>query len=221
MIQTDNDWEGYVSAESEKEYYRNLRTFLVDEYRNFAVYPRMDDIFNAIKYTSLAEVKVVILGQDPYIKPHEAHGLSFSVNRGIRIPPSLYNIYKELQTDLGLTIPGHGCLVKWTAQGVLLLNNVLTVRANVSNSHRNKGWEIFTARLIEIVNQKEEPVVFMLWGNNAKEKEALITNPIHLILKAAHPSPLAGGAFFGCRHFSKANRFLEGNGRTPIDWQIE
>jgi len=221
MINIGNDWDDYASSEYEKDYYKNLRTFLVSEYKTQTVYPHVNDIFNAIKYTSLTETKVVILGQDPYINPGEAHGLSFSVNKGIRIPPSLLNIYKEIKNDLGFDAPNHGNLTSWSEQGVLLLNNVLTVRARESNSHKDKGWEAFTGKIIETVNQKSEPVVFMLWGKNAQEKERFITNPKHLVLKAAHPSPLAGGAFFGCRHFSKANAFLEQHGIEPINWQIE
>jgi len=173
-----------------------------------------------LKFTPYHNLKVVIIGQDPYINPGEAHGLSFSVKPGIKIPPSLLNIYKELANDLGCTMPQTGCLVKWAEQGVLLLNAVLTVRAGSSNTHKNKGWESFTNSVIETIDKKNDPVVFMLWGNNAKEKATLLKNNIHLVLKAAHPSPLAGGSFFGCRHFSKANEFLVQNGKRPIDWQI-
>ena len=212
----NNDWDDLLSSEFEAEYYQKLREFLKNEYDNYTIYPDKYDIFNALRYTPYHKVKVVILGQDPYINPGEAHGLSFSVKPGIRIPPSLLNIYKELNTDIGCPIAKTGCLIKWAEQGVLLLNTVLTVRAGASNSHKNKGWELFTNKLIELVDQKTDPVVFMLWGNNAKEKASSLKNPKHLVLKAAHPSPLAGGAFFGCRHFSRANAFLS----SAIDWVL-
>jgi uracil-DNA glycosylase len=211
-----NDWDELLSAGFDAEYYQRLRMFLTEEYNSHTIYPDKYDIFNALKYTPYHAVKVVILGQDPYINPGEAHGLSFSVKPGIRIPPSLLNIYKELNTDIGCPIAKTGCLIKWAESGVLLLNAVLTVRAGASNSHKNKGWETFTNKVIELVDQKSEPVVYMLWGNNAKAKADLLKNPKHLVLRAAHPSPLAGGAFFGCRHFSQANSFLS----EPIDWEI-
>jgi len=220
MVNIGNDWDAILGDEFKQEYYLLLRKFLVEEYRNYAVFPDMYDIFNALKLTALADTKAVILGQDPYIKKGEAHGLAFSVQDGVRIPPSLMNVYRELQTDLGCEIPNTGCLVKWARQGVLLLNAVLTVRAGASNSHKGRGWETFTDRVIEIVAEKREPVVFMLWGRNAADKAGLITNRRHLVLRAAHPSPLAQGAFFGCKHFSKANEFLAANGLQPIDWQI-
>jgi len=216
-----NDWDQLIGREFEKDYYLALRAFLIEEYRHNTIYPNKYDIFNAIKLTSYRDIKVVILGQDPYIKPAEAHGLSFSVKAGVRVPPSLMNVYKELHNDLGCQIPDNGFLEKWAKQGVLLLNTVLTVREKQSNSHKNKGWEIFTNKIIETIDNRDVPVVFMLWGSNAKEKEALIQNPKHLILKAAHPSPLAGGAFFGCKHFSKANEFLAKNNLSQIDWQID
>ena len=219
-VKMGNDWDALIGDEFEKDYYLRLREFLKQEYSTRKIYPDMYDIFNALKLTPYNAVKVVILGQDPYINPDEAHGLSFSVKPGIRVPPSLMNVYKELLDDLGCTIPNTGCLIKWAEQGVLLLNAVLTVRAGVSNSHKNMGWENFTSRVIEIIDQKTEPVVFMLWGKNAKEKLTLLKNPAHLVLQAAHPSPLAGNAFLGCRHFSKANDFLAKNGREVIDWQI-
>jgi len=220
MVNIGNDWDAILGDEFKKEYYLLLRKFLIDEYRNYAVFPDMYDIFNALRLTSLADTKVVILGQDPYIKRGEAHGLAFSVQDGVRIPPSLFNVYKELQADLGCDIPRTGCLVKWAKQGVLLLNAVLTVRGGVSNSHRGRGWEAFTDKVIETVAGKDAPVVFMLWGRNAAQKADLIRNKRHLVLKAAHPSPMAQGAFFGCRHFSKANSFLVSNGLEAIDWQI-
>lgn len=221
MPKIGNDWDEIIGEEFTKDYYIKLREFLKAEYTSKAIYPNMHDIFNSLKLTGFRETKVVILGQDPYIKPGEAHGLSFSVKPGVKIPPSLLNIFKELKNDLGCEIPNSGCLEKWAARGVLMLNAVLTVRAGESNSHKNKGWENFTSRVIQTLDEhKDKPVVFMLWGNNAKEKEALICNRKHLILKAAHPSPLAGGAFFGCKHFSKANNFLTEHGIEPVDWQL-
>ena len=222
MVHIGNDWDTILKEEFEKEYYLNLRKFLVDEYNNYTIYPNMYDIFNALRYTSCKDVKVVILGQDPYHGAGQAHGLCFSVQKGITPPPSLKNIYKELQNDLGCTIPTHGELTKWAKQGVLLLNAALTVREGRANSHAGKGWEILTDRIISMVNEKEEPVVFLLWGRNAQSKEKLITNKHHLILKCAHPSPLSAyNGFFGCRHFSKCNAFLKECGREEIDWQIE
>ena len=222
MVQIGNDWDELLKEEFEKDYYKNLRSFLAAEYKNYTIHPDMFDIFNALKYTSYADTKVVILGQDPYHEPGQAHGLAFSVQKGVRIPPSLVNIYKELRDELGCYIPNHGCLEKWARQGVLLLNSSLTVRDGAANSHRNKGWEILTNRICELLNEREKPVIFMLWGANAKEKQSVITNPQHIILTSAHPSPLsASRGFFGCGHFSLANRILEREGRGAIDWQIE
>lgn len=217
-----NDWKEYLASEFQKDYYKNLRKFLVNEYNSRVIYPNMYDIFNALHYTSYKDTKVVILGQDPYHGPNQAHGLSFSVNPGVKTPPSLINIYKELHTDLGCYIPNNGYLKKWADQGVLLLNTVLTVRAGDANSHKNKGWEEFTTEVIKVLNKKETPVVFILWGNNAISKENLITNPKHFIIKSVHPSPLsASRGFFGSKPFSKANDFLISTNQTPIDWQIE
>ncbi|WP_124728336.1 uracil-DNA glycosylase [Staphylospora marina] len=217
-----NDWADLLNAEFEKPYYLKLRQFLIEEYSTRTIYPDKYDIFNALHYTSYADTKVVILGQDPYHGPGQAHGLSFSVKPGVRIPPSLVNIYKELHADLGCTIPNHGHLTKWAEQGVLLLNNVLTVRAGQANSHRGKGWEQFTAEVIRTLNEREEPVVFILWGRNAQEKKKLITRDHHLIIESAHPSPLsASNGFFGSRPFSRTNEFLEKHGIRPIDWQID
>ncbi|WP_294403454.1 uracil-DNA glycosylase [uncultured Clostridium sp.] len=217
-----NDWKNYLSDEFKKDYYKNLREFLIHEYNSKVIYPNMYDLFNALHFTSYADTKVVILGQDPYHGPNQAHGLSFSVNPGIRIPPSLVNIYKELHTDLNCYIPNNGYLKKWADQGVLLLNTVLTVRAGEANSHKNKGWEEFTTKVINVLNEKETPVVFILWGNNAISKETLITNPKHLIIKSVHPSPLsASRGFFGSKPFSKTNDFLISTNQKPIDWQIE
>ena len=217
-----NDWKDYLASEFKKDYYINLRKFLINEYNSRVIYPNMYDIFNALHYTSYKDTKVVILGQDPYHGPNQAHGLSFSVNPGIKAPPSLLNIYKELHTDLGCYIPNNGYLKKWADQGVLLLNTVLTVRAGEANSHKNKGWEEFTTKIINVLNEKETPIVFILWGNNAISKEKLITNPKHFIIKSVHPSPLsASRGFFGSKPFSKANNFLISTNQTPIDWQIE
>lgn len=217
-----NDWKDYLASEFESDYYLSLRKFLVSEYNSRVIYPNMYDIFNALHFTSYKDTKVVILGQDPYHGPNQAHGLSFSVNPGVKTPPSLLNIYKELHTDLGCYIPNNGYLKKWADQGVLLLNTVLTVRAKEANSHKNKGWEHFTNKIIKILNQKDTPVVFILWGNNAISKESLITNPKHFIIKSVHPSPLsASRGFFGSRPFSKANDFLISTNQKPIDWQIE
>ena len=181
----------------------------------------MADIFNALKTTDYDDVKVLLLGQDPYHGPGQAHGYAFSVQRGVKTPPSLQNIYKELQSDLGCAVPSHGCLLEWAEQGVLLLNTVLTVRDGQANSHRNRGWELFTDSIIRHLDAREKPLVFLLWGGNAKQKLPLIRGMQHLVLAAAHPSPLSAyNGFFGCRHFSKANAFLQAGGQTPIDWQI-
>ncbi len=219
MVQIGNDWDELLAGEFEKDYYQNLRKFLAEEYRQNTIYPDMHDIFNALKFTPYSQVRAVILGQDPYHGPGQAHGLSFSVQKGKRIPPSLVNIYQELRDDLGVQSPGHGCLEGWARQGVLMLNTVLTVRAKQANSHKGKGWEIFTDRIIELLNQRQEPMVFLLWGANAKAKQSLITNPNHLVLTAAHPSPFSAfSGFFGCRHFSQCNDFLEAHGQGRIPW---
>lgn len=217
-----NNWKYVLNEEFEKDYYKNLRSFLVTEYKTKIIYPNMYDIFNALHYTDYDDVKVVILGQDPYHGPNQAHGLSFSVKPGVKAPPSLMNIYKELHTDLGCYIPNNGYLKKWADQGVLLLNTVLTVRQGEANSHKNKGWEHFTDAVINAINKREKPVVFILWGNNAISKKKLITNPIHKIIQSVHPSPLsANRGFFGSKPFSQANDFLQSIGQEPIDWQIE
>lgn len=221
MIEFNNKWDDILSGEFSKDYYINLRKFLIDEYKNKKIYPNMYDIFNALKLTSYEDVKIVILGQDPYHGENQAHGLAFSVNKGIKIPPSLLNMYKELQNDLGCFIPNNGYLVPWAEQGVLLLNTVLTVREGEPNSHKNKGWEIFTDKVISKLNEREDPIIFILWGNNAKEKLKLITNKRHFILTAPHPSPLsASRGFFGCKHFSKANEILKSLHKEEINWQI-
>lgn len=218
-----NDWLQAIGGEFKKPYYRQLYEFVRQEYSTRVIYPPADDIFNALHLTPLSDVKVLILGQDPYHNEHQAHGLSFSVLPDQReIPPSLQNIYKELQDDLGCYIPDNGYLEKWAKQGVLMLNTVLTVRAHQANSHQGKGWEQFTDAIIEAVNQKDSPVVYMLWGRPAQTKIPMLTNRNHLILKAPHPSPLSAyRGFFGCKHFSQANEFLQRNGARPIDWQIE
>lgn len=216
-----NDWEVPLKAELEQPYYRELRNFLIAEYRTQQIFPDMYDIFNALHYTSLEDTKVVILGQDPYHEPGQAHGLSFSVKPGVPPPPSLINIFKELSTDLGCTVPNNGCLKPWADQGVLLLNTVLTVRAHKANSHRGKGWEIFTDRIISILNEREKPMAFILWGRPARMKKSMITNPKHFIVESPHPSPLSAYAgFFGSRPFSRVNEFLVKTGQTPIEWQL-
>lgn len=221
-INFKNDWQELLEEELSKEYYLKLRQFLITEYKTTTIYPNMHDIFNALHYTAYKDVKVVILGQDPYHGPNQAHGLSFSVKPGVGIPPSLLNMYKELQTDLGCYIPNNGYLKKWADQGILLLNASLTVRAHTANSHKGKGWEILTDKIISLLNDSQDPVVFILWGNNAISKEKLITNKYHYIIKSVHPSPLsASRGFFGSKPFSKCNDFLKSTGKNPIDWQIE
>jgi len=218
----DNDWLELIKPEFSKPYYKDLYNFVKDEYSKTVIYPPAEDIFNALHLTPLKDVKVLILGQDPYHEPNQAHGLCFSVLPGNDAPPSLQNIYKELNSDLGCYIPNNGYLKKWADQGVLLLNTVLTVRAHQANSHQNKGWELFTDAIISAVNAQDRPIVYMLWGSPAQRKSAMLNNPKHLVLKAPHPSPLSAyRGFFGCKHFSKANEFLAGNGIEPIDWQIE
>ncbi|MBE7026941.1 MAG: uracil-DNA glycosylase [Ruminococcaceae bacterium] len=222
MVNIGNDWDELLLGEFDKPYYKELRSFLALEYRSHKIYPDMYSIFNALKFTPYNKVKVVILGQDPYHGENQAHGLAFSVQKGIATPKSLINIYKELRDDCGCYIPNNGYLKKWADQGVLLLNTALTVRAGEPNSHKDKGWEIFTDRLIELLNKREDGIVFLLWGANAKTKTALITAPQHHILCAPHPSPLsASRGFFGCRHFSGANTLLASMGKEPVDWQIE
>ena len=222
LVNIGNDWDDILKQEFEKDYYKKLRQFLKSEYSSHIIHPDMYDIFNALKWTSMKDTKVVILGQDPYHEENQAHGLAFSVPVGVKTPPSLVNIYKELQNELGLYIPNNGYLEKWARQGVLLLNNALTVRDKEANSHRNKGWEIFTKRVVECLNERVDPVIFLLWGSNAKEKISVITNPWHIILTSVHPSPLsAHRGFFGCGHFKKTNELLLEMGKEPIDWQIQ
>ena len=221
MVHIGNSWDEILKDEFKKEYYLKLRQFLKEEYHTKTIYPDMNNIFNALRYTAYEDVKAVILGQDPYHGPNQAHGLCFSVQKGVAPPPSLQNIFKELKSDLGIEIPNTGELTPWTKQGVMLLNTVLTVRAGQANSHKGRGWEIFTDRVIEILNQREEPIVFLLWGAPAKAKAKLITNPNHYILSAVHPSPLSAyNGFFGCRHFSKTNEILRSLGKKEIDWKL-
>ncbi|CAM5797519.1 MULTISPECIES: uracil-DNA glycosylase [Brevibacillus] len=216
-----NDWAEILADEFEKPYYIQLREFLKTEYQSQAIYPDMYDIFNALHLTPYREAKVVILGQDPYHGPGQAHGLSFSVKPGVATPPSLQNIYKELQSDLGCTIPQHGYLVNWAKQGVLLLNTVLTVRGGNPNSHKGKGWEIFTDRVIAALNDRETPLVFILWGRHAQEKASFIDTNKHFIISSPHPSPFsANRGFFGSRPFSRTNQFLRSQGMKEIDWQL-
>lgn len=221
MVHLGNSWDDVLTQEFQSESYLQLREFLKTEYSTQTIYPPMHDIFQALRLTPYENANVVILGQDPYHGPDQAHGLAFSVRPGVPVPPSLKNIYKELAEDLGCTIPNHGYLADWAKQGVLLLNTALTVRAGQANSHRGKGWEVLTDSIIRHLNLREKPVVFLLWGANARAKVPLITNPLHLVLCAPHPSPLSAfQGFFGCKHFSKTNAFLRQCGLPEIDWQI-
>lgn len=222
MVNIGNDWDALLADEFQSENYQQLRQFLIQEYRTHTIYPNMYDIFNALRYTAYRDVKAVIIGQDPYHGEGQAHGLSFSVRRGVAPPPSLVNIFKEIKDDVGIDNLGkHGELTAWAQQGVLLLNAALTVRAGQANSHRNKGWEQVTDAVIRRLNEREQPVVFLLWGANARTKAQLITEPKHLVLTCAHPSPLSAyNGFFGCKHFSKTNAFLIQNNIAPIDWSI-
>ena len=222
MSMISNDWLSELKPEFSKPYYKDLFEFVKQEYNTTLVFPPADDIFNAFHLTPLSKVKVVIIGQDPYHNVGQAHGLCFSVKPEVDIPPSLVNIYKELQDDLGCKIPNNGYLVKWAEQGVLMLNTVLTVRAHMANSHRGRGWEQFTDAAIRALNKQDRPIVFILWGSPAQSKAAMLDNPNHLILKAPHPSPLSAyRGFFGSKPFSQTNRFLKEHGLEPIDWQIE
>ncbi len=222
MIKFNNNWDILLKDEFQKPYYLNLRKFLVNEYKTQNIHPDMNNIFNALKYTDYKDVKVVILGQDPYHQPNQAHGLAFSVLKGVNPPPSLQNIYKEIYAEYGFPPACHGELTHWADQGVLLLNAVLTVRDSQPNSHKGMGWEIFTDNIISLLNARAKPMVFMLWGANAKAKAKLITNPVHLVLQSAHPSPLSAyNGFFGNGHFKKANEFLKEVYNSEIDWQIK
>lgn len=218
----DNEWLPYLESEFKKEYYKNLYLFIKEEYSKNVIFPPSEDIFNALKYTPVDKVKVVLLGQDPYHEPGQAHGLSFSVKPGVKTPPSLVNMYKELRDEYGYDIPNNGYLKKWADQGVLLMNTVLTVRSGAANSHKGKGWENFTDAVIKAVNEQDRPIVYFLWGGNARSKKSLITNPKHLVIETVHPSPLSAyNGFFGCGHFKKANEFFMSNGIEPIDWRID
>ena len=219
MVHIGNDWDELLAGEFEKDYYLKLRSFLKEEYFTKRIYPPMNDIFNALKYTSYENARVVILGQDPYHGEGQAHGLCFSVKEGTPLPPSLKNIFKELDTELKIPAATSGELVGWARQGVLLLNTTLTVREGQPQSHKGRGWEIFTDKIISLMNEKSRPVVFILWGSNARAKKALITNPNHFVLESAHPSPLSAyNGFFGCNHFVLANEFLVSQNEQPIDW---
>lgn len=222
MVRLGNDWDGILADEWQKPYYKALHEFLKQEYSTRRIYPDMHDIFNALKYTAFKDTKVCIIGQDPYHGPGQAHGLCFSVKRGVMPPPSLKNIFTEIHSDLGIDFDmSVGELTDWARQGVLMLNTSLTVREGMAGSHRGKGWEILTDRIIELLNERDVPTAFILWGSNAKSKMPLITNPKHAVFTAAHPSPLSAyNGFFGCRHFSKVNEFLKSNGIEPIDWSI-
>ena len=216
-----NDWDALLKEEFEKEYYKKLRANLAEEYRTKTVYPQMENIFNALKYTAYRDVKVLLLGQDPYHGEGQAHGLAFSVQKGVQKPPSLKNMFKELESDLGIKAPSHGCLTDWTKQGVMLLNTVLTVREGEPNSHKSLGWTTFTDKVISLLNQREDPVIFLLWGRNAAEKLPLITKNRHYVLSCAHPSPLsASHGFLGCKHYSKVNEILKRMEKPPIHWEI-
>lgn len=222
MVKLNNDWDNLLKDEFEKDYYINLRKFLINEYNTQTIYPDKNNIFEALKHTSYKDTKIVILGQDPYHGENQAHGLSFSVKKGVKTPPSLLNIYKELKNDLGLFIPNNGYLMNWSNQGVLLLNAVFTVREGSPNSHKGKGWEIFTDKIINLLNERDEPVIFLLWGNNARSKKELININKHFVLETVHPSPLsASRGFFGCKHFSESNKILEKLKKSQINWQIE
>ncbi len=222
MITFNNMWDDYLQEEFNKPYYQKLRDFLKEEYAQNTIYPEMHDLFNALKTTSYEKTKIVILGQDPYHGQGQAHGMAFSVKPGVPIPPSLKNIYKELRDTVGCHMPNNGYLIKWANQGVLLLNTVLSVRAGAPQSHKGKGWEKFTDHIITTLNNRKEPIIFMLWGAPAKKKSELITNTVHTILTAAHPSPLsAHNGFFGCNHFKKANELLAIQHQELIDWQID
>jgi uracil-DNA glycosylase len=216
----DNLWDSKLKSELAKPYFNELTDFLEKERSLATVYPKQEDVYNALKLTSFENVKVIIIGQDPYHGPNQAHGLSFSVNYDVKIPPSLNNIFKELKSDIGFTIPNHGNLTAWAKQGVLLLNATLTVRAGEPCSHQKKGWENFTDAIITIISEEKENCVFLLWGNFAKSKIHLINTEKHLVLEAAHPSPLARGAFFGCKHFSKTNEYLVSKNISPINWDL-
>ena len=216
-----NEWTPLLKHEFEQDYFKKLAKFVHEEYETKTIFPPKAWVFSSFEHTNLKDVKVVILGQDPYHQPNQAHGMCFSVQKGVKIPPSLVNIYKEINSDLGLPIPNHGFLMHWAKQGVLLLNTVLTVEYNKAFSHRGMGWEVFTDNILKILNEQDQPIVFLLWGKPAQQKMKFLNNPKHLVLTAAHPSPLSAyNGFFGCKHFSKTNNFLVQQGCTPIDWRV-
>ena len=221
MFKVNNEWDNILKNIFNNPKVLDLEKFLLEEYENKVIYPKKEDIFTALKLTNYNDVKVVIIGQDPYHEPNQAHGLAFSVLDGIKLPPSLKNIYKEIESDLGITMSGSGNLSSWANQGVLLLNNVLTVREHEANSHKKKGWELVTNEIVRKLNDRDDSVIFVFWGNNAKDKEKLITNPNHVVLTAPHPSPLSAyHGFFGCKHFSQINELLRKNNKEEINWQI-
>ena len=221
MVYFGNDWDEILKDEFSKEYYQKLRDFLKTEYATYTVYPSMYDIYNALRSTAYKDVKVVIIGQDPYHAPNQAHGMAFSVKNGVPLPPSLKNIYREISDDLGIEMGDSGYLMPWAKQGVLLLNTILTVREGQPMSHAGKGWEIFTDEVLKKLNEREKPIIFLLWGSPARKKKTLITNPNHVVLESPHPSPLSAyDGFFGCKHFSKVNDILTSRGEKPIDWKI-
>ena len=221
-MRINNGWKDFIENEVAQEYFQNLKAFLIKEYETKKIYPAKKDIFRCFDLTDFKDVKVVILGQDPYHQVNQAHGLCFSVNKGIKVPPSLVNIYKEINLDLGYPIPKHGDLTKWANEGVLLLNTIMSVEDSKPMAHANKGWEIFTDRVIKKLDEDNSPKVFLLWGGPSRKKKSLITNSNHLVLESVHPSPLSAyNGFFGCKHFSKTNEFLKLNGREEIEWNID
>ena len=221
MFNLNNDWNEVLSDVMASDKFLELKEFLNEEYTNNVIYPLKENVFTALNLTSYKDVKVVIIGQDPYHEPNQAHGLAFSVLEGIKLPPSLKNIYKEIESDLGVVMSGTGNLTPWAKQGVLLLNNVLTVKSHEANSHKGKGWEFFTDKIVEKLNEREDQIIFVFWGNNAKSKQKLITNPNHVVLMGPHPSPLSAyHGFFGCKHFSKINEILKSNNKKEIDWKL-
>lgn len=222
MPKIENDWLFILKDEFKKPYYKELYNKVLNEYENYTIYPKKEDLFNAFHLTPYSKVKVVILGQDPYFNENQAHGLCFSVKKGVKVPPSLLNIYKELNIELGLKIPNNGCLIKWAEQGVFLLNTILTVRSKSPASHKDIGWQCFTDAIIKSLNEIDRPIVFFLWGNHAREKKKFLNNKKHLVLEASHPSPFAANkGFFNCNHFKMANEFFEQNNIEKIDWQID
>lgn len=221
MFKIGNDWDKFFQEEFKEDYFCKLKDFLKEEYKENIIYPSQEDIFSPFKFSSYENTKILILGQDPYHGENQAHGLAFSVKPGVKIPPSLRNIYKEIESELGIKKPNNGYLVSWAKQGMLMMNTVLTVREGKANSHKGKGWEKFTDKVIELLNKKKEPMIFILWGNNAKKKKKLIDDSKHFIIEGVHPSPLsANRGFFGCNHFKEVNKILISLGKKEIDWSI-